>query len=157
MIDIKRAIKQGGGDYILWLSVTCAPIDVLPPISVTCSTCWPLNFNIVSRNYCYWRMDFWQLILYPLVVNIWLFVPFHCQWMCVLLSFSFVLESSILRILLKPQLNFILFHFNFSFIFFCWVEFSRYWIIRKYGLLHKCIFCWKVIFHSWIKKSSLTL
>jgi hypothetical protein len=36
MIDLKRAIKQGGGDYILWLSVTCAPIDVLPPISVTC-------------------------------------------------------------------------------------------------------------------------
>jgi hypothetical protein len=64
--------------------VTCAPIDVLPPISVTCSTCWPLNFNIVSRNYCYWRMDFWQLILYPLAVNIWLFVAFHCQWMCVL-------------------------------------------------------------------------
>jgi hypothetical protein len=28
MIDLKRAIKQGGGDYILWLSVTCAPIDV---------------------------------------------------------------------------------------------------------------------------------
>ena len=44
--------------------------------------------------------------------------------MCVLLSFSFVLESSTLyfmtsssisRILLKPQLNFILFNFNFSF------------------------------------------
>jgi hypothetical protein len=33
-------------------------------------------------------------------------------------------SSSILRILLKPQLNFILFNFNFSFIFFCWVEFS---------------------------------
>ena len=81
---------------ILWLSVTCAPIDVLPPISVTCSTCWPLNFNIVSRNYCYWRMDFWQLILYPLAVNIWLFVVFHCQWICALLSFSFVLESSTL-------------------------------------------------------------
>jgi hypothetical protein len=32
VIDLKRAIKQGGGDYILWLSVTCVPIDVLPPI-----------------------------------------------------------------------------------------------------------------------------
>ena len=88
-------------------------------VSVTCSTCWLLI--IVSRNYCYWRMYFWQLILYPLAVNIWLFVAFHCQRMCVLLSFSFVLESSTLwpssisRILLKPQLNFILFNFNFSF------------------------------------------
>jgi hypothetical protein len=41
-------------------------------------------------------MDFWQLILYPLAVKIWLVVAFHCQWMCVLLSFSFVLESSTL-------------------------------------------------------------
>jgi hypothetical protein len=49
---------------------------------------------IVSRNYCYWRMYFWPLILYPLAVNIWLFVAFHCQRMSVLLSFSFVLESS---------------------------------------------------------------
>jgi hypothetical protein len=53
-----------------------------------------LTFNIVSRNYCYWRMYFWQLIWYPLAVNIWLFVDFHCQRMSVLLSFSFVLESS---------------------------------------------------------------
>ena len=60
-------------------------------VSVTCSTCWLLI--IISRNYCYWRMYFWQLILYPLAVNIWLFVAFHCQRMCVLLSFSFVLES----------------------------------------------------------------
>jgi hypothetical protein len=37
-------------------------------------------------------------------------------------------SSSISRILLKPQLNFILFNFYFSFFFFCWVEFSMYWI-----------------------------
>ena len=117
MIDLKRAIKQGGGDYILWLSVTCAPIDVLPPISVSCSTFWPLNFNIVSRNYCYWRMDFWQLILYPLAVcrfslpmNVCLVIVFVC-----FRKFYFMTLSSILRILLKPQLNFILFNFNFSF------------------------------------------
>jgi hypothetical protein len=40
---------------------------------------------------------FWQLILYPLAVNIWLFVAFHCQRMCVLLSF-YMISSSILRI-----------------------------------------------------------
>jgi hypothetical protein len=78
-----------------------------------------LTFNIVSRNYCYWRMYFWQLILYPLAVNIWLFVAFHCQRMCLVIvfvcfrKFYFMTSSSILRILLKPQLNFILFNFSF--------------------------------------------
>jgi hypothetical protein len=47
-----------------------------------------LTFNIISHNYCYWRMYFWQLILYPLAVNIWLFVAFHCQKMSVLLQSS---------------------------------------------------------------------
>jgi hypothetical protein len=42
------------------------------------------------------RMYFWQIIVYPLAVNIWLFVAFCCQRMSVLLSFSFVLESSTL-------------------------------------------------------------
>ena len=60
-------------------------------------------------------------------------------------KFYFMTSSSILRILLKPQLNFILLNFNFSYFFFCWVEFSMYSIIRKYGLLHKCIFCLYVI------------
>jgi hypothetical protein len=32
VIDLKRTIKQGGVDEILWLSVTCAPIDILQPI-----------------------------------------------------------------------------------------------------------------------------
>jgi hypothetical protein len=74
-----------------------------------------------GHNYCYWRMYFWQLILYPLAVNIWLFVAFHCQRMCLVIvfvcfrKFYFMTSSSILRILLKPQLNFILLNFNFSF------------------------------------------
>jgi hypothetical protein len=47
-----------------------------------------LTFNIVSHNYCYWKMYFWQLMLYPLVVNIWLFVAFHCQRMCLVIVFG---------------------------------------------------------------------
>jgi hypothetical protein len=65
--------------------------------------------------------------------NVCLVIVFVC-----FSKFYFMTLSSILRILLKTQLNFILFNFNFSFFFFCWVEFSMYWIIRKYWLLHKC-------------------
>ena len=100
------------------------PIDILPPIKrlalPVLSTCWLLI--IVSRNYCYWRMYFWQLIVYPLAVNIWLFVAFHCQWMCVLLSFSFVLESSTLwpRVLYQE---------------FCW---NRNWTLSCLILISHC-------------------
>jgi hypothetical protein len=51
VIDLKRAIKHGGGDYILWLSVTCAPIDVLPPISVTMSKGLKImSLGVISRK-----------------------------------------------------------------------------------------------------------
>ena len=64
---------------------------------------------------------------FSLPKNVCLVIVFVC-----FRKFYFMTLSSILRILLKPQLNFILF---FLFFFFCWVEFSMYWIIRKYGLL----------------------
>ena len=91
-----------------------------------------LTFNIVSRNYCYWRMYFWQLILYPLV-NIWLFVAFHCQIMCVLLSFSFILESSTLW----PRVLYQEFCWNHNWTLSCLILISHFF--SSVGLNSVCI------------------
>jgi hypothetical protein len=91
-----------------------------------------LTFNIVSRNYCYWRMYFWQLILYPLV-NIWLFVAFHCQRMCVLLSFSFILESSTLW----PRVLYQEFCWNHNWTLSCLILISHFF--SSVGLNSVCI------------------
>ena len=101
-----------------------------PVRSVTCSTCWLL---ISSRNYCYWRMYFWQLILYLLVVNIWLFVAFHCQRMCVLLSFSFILESSTLW----PRVLYQQFCWNHNWTLSCLILISHFF--SSVGLNSVCI------------------